>query len=464
MRWSIVVFGWLAVLPQISSAAIWMWASGNSNVPVVGSSPLATDYAPIYEIAQVTRRTASGTETVDLDLLAGDVVRAYGQLQVTEETCGLGVPNCGAAPVYALLSYRIGPAGPATRFSPYVRQHVVRRENHHMPLNLAGLLEVTTPGKYRFALQARQTAASQTVVVDGQVYDGHLSLEVFRGAAPPDANSRALAQIGRNGALTDNLWVQPCNGCVWSDFAQVGTDVGMSAHAGDLFQIHGQFAALYSTTATMVGHMLVVETLTPDWTRRAWVAPRENVTDVLVKLSLNGMLSYTHDTAGTPPLRARSLAYALGSAVGSGYFVQAFTNRVSMMRFSAGGRLFPAFASAQLSSRDVDYNVNPPGSTPWVVSHSEALQGRQNALRSGDVVRAEGAVGLQFTTATAASLRCRARLYLVDGASTAYAPGQTVNIDNLPSRGFSAITLREVSGSLPSISLPTFAAIEVDLY
>ncbi|TDR36604.1 hypothetical protein DFR29_12825 [Tahibacter aquaticus] len=451
----------VAGLPQASHAATWMWASASSTTPVAGSSPLGPDYAPVYEISQVTRRTVGGTETVDLDLLPGDVVRAYGHLQVTEENCALSVPDCVAAPVYALLSYRIGPAGTTTRFSPYVRQHVIRRENHHMPLNVAGMLEVNTAGRYRFSLQARQTAVAQTVVVEDQIYDGHLSLEIFRVTAQPDANSRALAQMGRNGALGTNLLIEPCPGCSWSEFAQVGAEVGMNAQSGDLLQVHGQFAALYNTTNTMAGHMLVVETQAGDWTRRSWLAPRENVTDVLVKLSLFGMLSYTND-AGTLPVRARSLAYALGDAVGSGYFVQAFTNRVSMLRFSADGRLFPAFAAAQQSSQDVDYDVNPSGPTPWVVSHSQVLQGRQNGLRNGDVVRAEGAMGLQFTAATGASLRCRTRLYLVEGTSAAYAPGQEVNIETLPSRGFSAITLREVSGQLPSVSLPTFAAIEVD--
>jgi len=332
-----------------------------------------------------------------------------------------------------------------------------------MPLNVAGMLEVTAAGRYYFSLQARQTAAAPTVVVDGQVYDGHLSLEIFRDTAQPDANSRALVQMDRNGALDTNLLIEPCSGCTWNEFAQVGAEVGMNAQPGDLLQIHGQFTALYNTTNTMASHMLIVESQAGDWTRRAWLAPRENVTDVQVKLSLAAMLSYTNDTAGALPVRARSLAYALGEGVGSGYFVQAFTNRVSMLRFSADGRLFPALAARQQSSQDVDYDVNPSGpTTPWIVSHSQVLQGRQNGLRKGDVVRAEGAMGVLFTAATGASLRCRTRLYLVEGTSAAYAPGQEVNINTLPSRGFSAITLREVSGPLPSASLPTFAAIEVD--
>lgn len=55
----------------------------------------------------------------------------------------------------------------------------------------------------------------------------------------------------------------------------------------------------------------------------------------------------------------------------------------------------------------------------------------------------------------------RARLFLIQGASSAYEPGDTLDPSDTNIKATSPITLREISGTLAAASLPTFLAHEI---
>lgn len=437
-------------------AETWLWASGSTSALLPSGGFLDANYAAVYELAHVNRSSVAGSESVPLVLAAGDIVRVHGQFEVSESTCSAGAAGCGPAPVYALLAYQRD-EGPVTRFSAYAKQQVALRDNSRMPLSVDGLLPITQAGAYRFSLQARQTAPDQEVRVQREVYDGSLALEIYRATGSPDGNAQGLVQSLQNSAEETNVSVPDCPGCPLSALTPIGSPVEFSLAPGDLAVVQGQFAALAGSDRAQAAHFLLAEAAAPDWTLAAYVTPREFVSSAVPRLSLYGALSYRHADTSASNLRVRSLAQALGGD----YSVQAFTSRVGVLRFSRSGRLFPVDAKAATTATETVYDVFPAGETPWRIIQSQAWSGAI-APRAGDVLRLDGGIALQFSATTTATTRCRARFYVVADSGPAYAPGQNFDPLSEAIRGFSPITLRQVSGEHPVASLPLWANVNVN--
>lgn len=325
------------------------------------------------------------THQLRVDVLAGDILRVAGFLEVSEQaqrpalvTTFLGVRRAQ------------GQNTPVTRISPFTGQLALRGTNHHMPLNSYGTYRAQRAESVEVEMLARVRPLEEehpVVLVEdrlqvlGKENDrGGLVVEHYRPTQGPaealSANLSLLVGFDRQIGLPDDI--ELVRGVGMGPLTRdLPATRGFQLKAGDFLRLYGAATATLDGTDNQVDLMTLLLRVRSDSRDTRQTVATENLTEMLTRTTLqaDGVHRALRDELATPYQQTQAVVE------GRRHFYQAGSNAdLAALHFSRRpGRMLVETKRVPLPS-DVSYDA-------FFVPKELVVLTAQGTHRPGDIIR-----------------------------------------------------------------------------